>query len=103
MRYLPPDPKGRPQKYERPLNGSAVEAVTVRIRKLCGRRRRCRRRRLFERIGWQRGRMILKERVVRELGPECLPVDPVSRTTYRPGEPAQCDLFCEADIPLAHW
>jgi AhpD family alkylhydroperoxidase len=41
--------------------------------------------------------------VVRELGQACLPVDPVSRTTYRPGEPAQCDLwFPEADIPLGH-
>ncbi|MQY40383.1 hypothetical protein SRB17_84160 [Streptomyces sp. RB17] len=51
----------------------------------------------------QWGRPILKVRVVRELGPACLPVDPVSRTTYRPGEPAQCDLwFSEADIPLDH-
>ncbi|MFD8392005.1 hypothetical protein ACFV2N_23125 [Streptomyces sp. NPDC059680] len=56
-----------------------------------------------ERIGWQRGMTILKERVVREPGPACLPVDPVSRTTYRPGEPAQCDpWFSEADIPLGH-
>jgi hypothetical protein len=30
-------------------------------------------------------------------------VDPVSRTTYRPGELAQCDLwFPEADIPLGY-
>lgn len=58
---------------------------------------------IVERIGWQRGRTILKERVVRELGPACLPVDPVARTTYRPGEPAQCDLwFSEANIPLGY-
>lgn len=58
---------------------------------------------IVERLGWQRGVTILKERVVRELRPACLPVDPVSRTTYRPGEPAQCDLwFSEAVIPLGH-
>ncbi|MET7550915.1 hypothetical protein ABZS94_35165 [Streptomyces sp. NPDC005500] len=32
-----------------------------------------------------------------------MPVDPVSRTTYRPGELAQCDpWFPEADIPLGY-
>jgi hypothetical protein len=30
---------------------------------------------------------------VRELRPSYLPADPVSRTTYQPGEPAQCDLW----------
>ncbi|WP_243766304.1 hypothetical protein [Streptomyces sp. GC420] len=38
-----------------------------------------------------------------ELRPACLPVDPVSRTTYQPGDPAQCDLwFPPVDIPLGH-
>lgn len=37
-----------------------------------------------ERIGWQRGMTILKERV-RELRLAYLPADPVSRTTYQPG------------------
>lgn len=32
-----------------------------------------------------------------------LPVDPVSRTTYQPGELAQCDLwFPDAQIPLGY-
>ncbi|MFD7167404.1 hypothetical protein [Streptomyces violascens] len=45
---------------------------------------------------------VLKERV-REFRPAYVPVDPVSRTTYRPGELAQCDLwFPEADIPLGY-
>jgi hypothetical protein len=94
---------GRPPKYERPLKGSAVDAVRVRIRKLLRETPTMPATVIVERIGWQRGRTILKERVVCELGPACLPVVPVSRTTYRPGEPAQCDLwFSEADIPLGH-
>ncbi|GHC90973.1 transposase [Streptomyces flavofungini] len=45
---------------------------------------------------------VLKERV-RELRPAYVPVDPVSRTTYQPGELAQCDLwFPEADVPLGY-
>ncbi len=46
---------------------------------------------IAERTGWERGPTILKERV-RELRPAHLPVDPVPRTIYQPGEPAQCDL-----------
>jgi hypothetical protein len=43
---------------------------------------------------------VLKERV-RELRPVYLPPDPASRTTYEPGEFAQCDLwFPDTDIPL---
>ncbi|GGU48017.1 hypothetical protein GCM10010211_10230 [Streptomyces albospinus] len=54
---------------------------------------------IAERIGWGRGMPILKDRI-RELRPACAPVDPVSRTTYRPGKLAQCDLwFPDVDIP----
>jgi transposase len=43
---------------------------------------------------------VLKERV-RELRPVFAPPDPASRTTYLPGELAQCDLwFPPADVPL---
>jgi transposase len=43
---------------------------------------------------------VLKDRV-RELRPVYLPADPASRTTYEPGELAQCDLwFPDADIRL---
>ncbi|WP_229910119.1 IS21 family transposase [Streptomyces flavofungini] len=57
---------------------------------------------IAERIGWERGMTVLKERV-RELRPAYVPVDPVSRTTYQPGELAQCDLwFPEADVPLGY-
>lgn len=40
---------------------------------------------------------------MRELRPAYLPVDPVSRTVYQPGELAQCDLwFPSVDIPLGY-
>lgn len=43
---------------------------------------------------------VLKDRI-RELRPIYAPVDPASRTTYQPGERAQCDLwFPPAPIPL---
>lgn len=43
---------------------------------------------------------LLRQRV-RELRPLFAPVDPVSRTTYLPGELAQCDLwFPPVDVPL---
>lgn len=55
---------------------------------------------IAERIGWERSLSVLKRRV-RELRPVYLPADPVSRTTYQPGELAQCDLwFPPVDIPL---
>jgi transposase len=57
---------------------------------------------IAERIGWEKGMTVLKDRV-RELRPAYLPVDPVSRTTYQPGELAQCDLwFPPVDIPLGY-
>ncbi|MEZ0091914.1 hypothetical protein [Streptacidiphilus sp. EB129] len=43
---------------------------------------------IAERIGWERGLTILRERV-REPRPAHLAVDPVSRTVDQPGEPAQ--------------
>jgi hypothetical protein len=43
---------------------------------------------IAERVGWSRSLTVLKDRV-RELRPVYAPVDPASRTTYRPGERAQ--------------
>jgi len=55
---------------------------------------------IAERIGWVRSLTVLKDRV-RELRPVYAPVDPASRTSYGPGERAQCDLwFPPAPIPL---
>lgn len=80
--------------------GSAVDAVEVQIRELLRETPTMPATGIAERIGWERGLTVLRERV-RELRPAYVPVDPVSRTSYQPGELAQCDLwFPEADIPL---
>ena len=47
---------------------------------------------IAERIGWDRGLTVLKDRV-RELRPAYLPPDPASRTSYVAGEIAQCDFW----------
>jgi transposase len=47
---------------------------------------------IAERIGWTRSIRVLSGRVG-ELRPAYLPPDPASRTSYEPGEIAQCDLW----------
>ncbi|MFD7583773.1 IS21 family transposase [Kitasatospora sp. NPDC059817] len=92
----------RPPVYQRPLKGSAVDRVDPAIRELLKQTPTMPATVIAERIGWDRGLTILKERV-RELRPAYLPVDPVSRTVYSPGELAQCDLwFPPVDIPLGY-
>jgi transposase len=92
----------RPPVYQRPLKGSAVDAFEPAIRELLQQTPTMPATVIAERIGWTRGLTILKERV-RELRPAYLPVDPVSRTVYEPGELAQCDLWFPAvDIPLGY-
>jgi hypothetical protein len=55
---------------------------------------------IAERIGWSNSLTVLKDRV-RVLRPQYKPVDPVSRTSYAPGELAQCDLsFPPAKVPV---
>jgi transposase len=92
----------RPPQYRRAPRGSAVDAVEPAIRELLKATPRMPATVIAERIGWERGITVLKERV-RELRPAYLPADPVSRTTYQPGELAQCDLwFPPVDIPLGY-
>ena len=56
---------------------------------------------IAERIGWNRGRTVLAQRVA-ELRPRYLPPDPCQRTHYRPGELAQWDLWFPAvRIPVS--
>jgi transposase len=53
-----------------------------------------------ERIGWERGMTVLRERVA-ELRPLFSPPDPSQRTWYRPGELAQFDLWQpDVEIPV---
>lgn len=91
-----------PPAYKRDRPGSIVDAAEPEIRKLLEEFPRMPATVIPERIGWQRGITVLKERVA-ELRPSYLPVDPCQRTEYRLGELAQWDLwFPDADIPVAH-
>jgi transposase len=47
---------------------------------------------IAERVGWRRSIRVLSARVA-ELRPAYLPADPAGRTSYEPGEIAQCDLW----------
>jgi transposase len=89
-----------PPKYVRRPAGSVVDAVEPQIRELLAVTPGMPATVIAERIGWTRGLTVLKDRL-RVLRPQFLPVDPVSRTTYQPGELAQCDLwFPPADVPV---
>jgi transposase len=89
-----------PPKYERSLVSSAVDAVDGEIRALLGEFPSMPATVIAERVGWTRGMTILKERV-RELRPLFEPPDPAQRTTYRPGELAQWDLWQpDVEIPV---
>jgi transposase len=90
----------RPPKYERAPKGSIVDTVEPKIRELLEVWPDMPATVVAERIGWQRGMTVLRDRV-RELRLDYLPADPASRTVYEPGELAQCDLwFPPAEIPL---
>ncbi|MGW1729390.1 IS21 family transposase [Streptomyces sp. NPDC002306] len=92
----------RPPKYRRASKGSVVDGVEPVVRELLKQTPTMPVTVIAERIGWERGLTVLRERV-RELRPSYLPVDPVSRTVYQPGELAQCDLWFPAvDIPLGY-
>jgi transposase len=88
-----------PPKYERKPAGSVVDAVEPRIRELLRAYPTMPSTVIAERIGWERGLTVLKDRV-RELRPAYLPPDPASRTSYVAGEIAQCDFwFPPVNIP----
>lgn len=89
-----------PPKYVRAPAGSVVDAAEPRIRELLAAWPSMPATVIAERIGWDRGLTVLKDRV-RELRPVYLPPDPASRTTYLPGEVAQCDFwFPDIEIPV---
>ena len=90
----------QPPRYERASAGSVVDEVEPRIRELLKEFPQMPATVIAERVGWERGMTVLKERV-RLLRPVYAPQDPSGRTTYDPGEIAQCDLwFPPAEIPL---
>jgi transposase len=89
-----------PPKYEREPAGSVVDGFEPRIRELLRVYPRMPATVIAERIGWDRGLTVLKDRV-RELRPAYLPPDPASRTSYVAGEIAQCDFwFPPVTIPV---
>jgi transposase len=81
-----------PPKYERKPAGSIVDAVEPRIRELLRAFPTMPATVIAERIGWTRSIRVLRGRVA-ELRPAYLPPDPAGRTSYAPGEIAQCDLW----------
>jgi transposase len=91
-----------PPVLQRQRRPSAVDAFEPAIRELLEEFPRMPATVLAERVGWQRGISVFKERVA-ELRPLYRPPDPCQRTDYRPGELAQWDLwFPPVDIPVGH-
>ncbi len=89
-----------PPSYERILRGSIVDAVEPRIRELLVAWPTMPATVVAERIGWTRSIRVLSDRVA-ELRPVYLPPDPAGRTSYDPGEIAQCDLwFPDIALPV---
>jgi transposase len=89
-----------PPRYERSGNGSAVDAVEGQIRELLAEFPTMPATVIAERIGWERGITILRDRVA-ELRPLFVPPDPCQRTSYAPGELAQWDLWQpDVEIPV---
>jgi transposase len=81
-----------PLRYERTPQGSIVDPVESEIRKLLTDVPDMPATVIAERIGWERGMTVLRDRIG-ELRPLFVPPDPAQRTWYRPGELAQFDLW----------
>lgn len=76
----------RPPQHQRPVKGSAVDAVEVQIRELLRETPTMPATVIAERIGWERGMTILKDRI-RELRP-AQPMSRSIRSCARPIGPA---------------
>ena len=89
-----------PPKYGRPRQASIVDPFEPAIRELLRAYPTMPATVVAERIGWDRGITVLKDRV-QLLRPAYLPPDPASRTSYSPGELVQCDFwFPEIELPV---
>jgi transposase len=89
-----------PPSYQRRTRGSMVDAVEPRVRELLKAYPTMPATVIAERIGWEHGLTVLKDRI-RELRPLYLPVDPSSRTIYEPGEIGQHDFwFPPIELPV---
>jgi transposase len=91
-----------PPEYRRDKTGSAVDAFEPGIRRLLSVAHDMPATVIAERVGWQRGMSVFRERVA-ELRPLYVPLQAFGRTSYRPGELAQWDLWePPVDIPLGY-
>jgi transposase len=90
----------KPPRYVREATGSIVDEVEPKIRELLRETPDMPATVIADRIGWEHGMTVLKERV-RLLRPLATPPDPASRIVYAPGSVCQNDLwFPAAEIPL---
>lgn len=81
-----------PPKYERAPVGSTVDAFEDAIREQLAAVPTMPATVIAERVGWDRGMTVFKEKVA-TLRPLYRPPDPASRTTYLPGEITQFDFW----------
>jgi transposase len=89
-----------PPRYERAGTGSIVDGVEPQILALLREFPSMPATVIAERIGWSHGMTVLRDRIS-ELRPLFVAPDPCQRTSYRPGELAQFDLWQpDAPIPL---
>lgn len=87
-----------PPHYERERRGSIVDAVEPAILELLRVTPDMPATVVAERIGWERSIRVLRDRVA-ELRPLFVAPDPAQRTSYRPGEHAQFDLW-QPDVAI---
>ncbi len=91
-----------PPKYSRLPRGSTVDVFEPRIRSLLQQFPDMPATVIAERVGWTGAITVLRARVA-QLRPLFRPPDAALRTSYAPGELAQCDLwFPPVDIPVGH-
>jgi transposase len=89
-----------PPRYERQPTGSLVDAVEPRILELLREFPDMAATVIAERVEWRHSMTVLRDRVA-ELRPLFIPPDPCQRTSYRPGELAQFDLWQpDVEIPV---
>jgi transposase len=89
-----------PPRYERKPAASLVDDFDGRIRELLSAVPTMPATVIGERIGWPYSIRTLSGRVA-QLRPYYLPADPASRTSYEPGEIAQCDFwFPDVVLPV---
>lgn len=81
-----------PPRYERKAAGSAVDAVEADIRRLLARYPRMPATVIVERIGWQRGMTVFRNRVRDLRQVTCRPIPPAGRRIVRASSPCSAAI-----------